>query len=163
MIPTLQRRGHPPRHDERHDGREDERRGTQQKRDRRVEAHGRAESWEVRIEAQRGDLARHRHSHPPHLPVLHREPQAMQMSAALRLALVADPSILLHAPQCEPPLLVAQPARGRREVRQDEDRAKRDEDRQCALDVEEPAPGGVPELAVHAIEDARGDEGAESV
>lgn len=87
------------------------------------------------------------------------------MPARLRLRLVPHARVLLHAPHRKQPLPLAEPptARRRGEVRQYEYRAERDEDGERALEEEEPAPRGAPELAVHAVEDARGEERAEGV
>jgi hypothetical protein len=88
----------------------------------------------------------------------------VHLAPALRLRLVADARVLLEPALGQLDLERGEPPAGRRgEVGQDDERADRGEDGERALDVEEPAPGGVPEAALHAVEDAARDERAERV
>ena len=80
----------------------------------------------------------------------------MHLSTTLRLGFITNTYILFHAALGKLHLKRREPrVRRRREVGEDEDSANGSKDRERALDVEEPTPGGAPELAVHAVEDAR--------
>lgn len=87
------------------------------------------------------------------------------MPTHFRLSFITYTSILLHSPHSQRPLLVTEPfpLGCSREVRQNQYRTQRDEDSQGPFDVEQPPPGGMAELALHAAEDARSHEGSEGV
>lgn len=110
-------------------------------------------------------MARHGERHPPHFPIHDCHDQTAYWTDRLCLAFISNSDILRHPLQCQPALFFGEPPStlSVREVRKNEDGAEREEDCKRALDVEEPAPGSMSELAVHSVENTGGKEGTEAI
>lgn len=139
----VRRQSNLPRHHKRNNRREAPRRRAEQERDRARIPQRRRKSRKERVERQRDDHAREREGEAPHFPVRDGHPEARDLARVRDAALlVRDADILQHALLRELHLERAQPpVRRRGKVGQDEDRADGDEDRERALDEEEPSAG----------------------